>query len=197
MKKIIKETLAFAASIQFLCRNLWAARHIKPVTRQEQDGITFRGMIKEDEPAICALYAELNANAPLPWSRRLLYRLVGPRLMMVATDQQQNVVGMAMYYFNKRDRLEGTAHIGLTGISTKLQGKGLGTRIRIYGMDHLFKNGVTGISSRVSLTNIASLRSNEKLGFKPVEQYYDSTTKEQRYYLICSLASYQNRGTNE
>src|SRR5690606_13899852 len=94
-------------------------------------------------------------------------------------------------YFNRRDRREGTVHVGFSGIETSRQGKGLGTRLRSYGIKHFRSNGLAGISSRISFSNTASLRSNEKLGFKVVEQYYDSTTNEQRYYLVCRLAPLQ------
>ena len=43
---------------------------------------------------------------------------------------------------------------------------------------------IQGISSRVSLNNKASLQSNLKLGFKPVEQYFDKQMNEERFYLI-------------
>ena len=69
-----------------------------------------------------------------------------------------------------------------------MQGQGLGTAMRKHAISHFEQTGLAGISSRVSLSNAPSLRSNERLGFHIVETYFDPEMAEERAYMIRSLS---------
>lgn len=155
-------------------------------------------MRSTDENEITSLYRSLTSSTSekTPISRRLLFRILGSRTIFVASIGDQ-IVGFSMYYFNWRDIKQKTIHAGFTGVAKNMQGKGIGTHLRRAAIAHFSNGTLTGISSRISKTNKASLTSSLKLGFQPVEEYYDPRLKEERYYLICPLADQvsENLGT--
>jgi len=108
---------------------------------------------------------------------------------VVALDGVERVVGIDMFYANKRDVIERTIHEGYVCVSEDMAGKGIGTHMRELAIEHFRRNGLSGISSRISLNNLASLRVAEKSGFAPVEKYYDDEMREERYYLIRDFCS--------
>jgi GNAT superfamily N-acetyltransferase len=191
-KKIQGPAYAFI----FLVRNLSSAKKIKPVQAESKDGFVYRGLKPEDMTSFLSLYSILHNGKKLNLSRKLLYHFAGEKLVIVACKESTlKMTGMDMYYFNKQDVNENTVHQGFTGILPEMQGKGLGTRLRLKAKEHFYQNGFSGISSKVSLLNIASLKSNEKLGFKPVEKYYDKSLEEERYYLVCNFEESLKNGT--
>lgn len=108
--------------------------------------------------------------------------------MFVATDNKTNkVMGIDMFYFNPRDFNENTVHEGFIGVLSEYQGQGIATIMRKQAIKHFKENRLAGISTRISKNNLGSLYSAEKLGFKPVDEYYDEAMDEQRYYLVCNL----------
>jgi RimJ/RimL family protein N-acetyltransferase len=102
------------------------------------------------------------------------------------------LIGTELYYFNQRDLQEKTIHQGFRGILPAWQGRGIGTLLTGYAISHFKNSKIDGISSRVSLNNLASLRSNMKLGFKPVEEYFDKDMCENRYYLVRPLGKHDH-----
>jgi len=102
------------------------------------------------------------------------------------------IIGMGLYYFNKRDIIERTIHEGYTGLKTDYRGLGIGTQARRCALEHFAKfRFLNGVSSKVSLDNLPSLKSNIKLGFEVKEQYWDDNMKKERVYLVCSLDRYR------
>lgn len=94
---------------------------------------------------------------------------------------------MNMYYFNSRDVKENTIHEGFIGVTAEAAGQGIATQMRKIAKTHFSLLEIKGISTRISINNVASLRSAQKIGFEPVEQYCDPHTHEERYYMICKL----------
>ena len=156
--------------------------------------IVFRGYRSTDYPQVSRIYFDLNKRAPFPFSKRVLYKFVGSKLMLLAvheTKGRDNIVGMNMYYLNNRDIREGTIHEGFIGVSSMMHGQGIATKLRKLALKHFANNGFEGVSSRISVSNKASLSSAEKLGFELIEKYYDQVIGEERYYLICHLEQYK------
>jgi RimJ/RimL family protein N-acetyltransferase len=115
-----------------------------------------------------------------------VYLLISEKTVFIVKDIVINkIIGMELYYFNQQDIKEKTIHQGFRGILPEWQGKGIGTLLTNYAINHFKNSKLDGISSRVSLNNLASLRSNMKLGFRPIEKYFDKNMNEERYYLIC------------
>ena len=88
---------------------------------------------------------------------------------------------------NKRDVVEKTIHLGFVGVLSEWQGKRVATTIMTIATDHFNNSRLDGISSRVSLNNLPSLKLHANHGFKPVEKYFDNEMNEERYYLIRPL----------
>lgn len=112
-------------------------------------------------------------------------------------DGRSRVIGMNMYYFNARDILENTVHGAFVGVSESMAGRGVATTLRKVAMQHFARNGIYGISSRISLDNKASLHSAKKLGYQPVEQYFDPDTNTERYYLVWRFEDLRQAGKSE
>lgn len=149
-----------------------------------------RGFKIKDESEILNIFYQLNGESNLSWAKRALYRFFGDRMMIVATKAdgaEDLIVGVNMYYFNKRDAIEKTIHEGFIGVLPEFGGKGIAAIMRKKAKKHYLSNGVNGISTRISLVNKYSLNSAVKLGFKPIEKYYDEHTNEERFYMVCEL----------
>lgn len=189
--------IPFLSTARFLGRNLWHARSIpsvpiRTVTTKSGDIVILRGARKSDITAIDRMFAQLHDGASLGRNRQLLYRLSGHSLVVVAEEEDANsVIGIGLYYFNARDVRERTVHQGFRGVEPARQGCGIGSVITRHAIKHFARTRLSGISSRVSLDNTGSLKSNEKLGFKPVERYFDPQLNEERYYLVCDLSKWR------
>ena len=88
---------------------------------------------------------------------------------------------------NKKDIKENTIHEGFIGVVPEASGRGIATKMRQMAIQHFKLAGFSGISTRISLNNSASLMSAKKIGFQPVEEYQEPSTGEKRYYMICNF----------
>lgn len=142
--------------------------------------------------AMTRLHERLNGR-PIPPDKLLLLAFWGEKLsLVVRNDASGAVVGLAYYYFNARDRAEQTIHVGYSGVVQDVRGCGLGTFLRRHALANFAASGLGGVSSRISVSNGASLRVNEKLGFVIIETYFDDDRKELRHYMVCNLNEFRN-----
>lgn len=137
---------------------------------------------------IGSIYSKLSEGDMLSLRNRLLFFFCGGKLVFVLYDKSsRKVIGTEFYYFNKRDIRESTIHQGFRGVLPEFQGKGLGTALTQYAYDVFSKTSLQGMSTRVSCNNMPSLISNQKIGFEPVEKYFDAEMNEDRYYMVCKF----------
>lgn len=156
------------------------------IIEASNSGILYRQFLPTDAEAVRPFIRQLNNGFGFD-GRRLLYRLVGNKLIVIAElpDQRQSkIVGVDLFYFNQRDLKEGTVHEGFIGVDPKYQGRGIAGEMRKHAISHFSRAGLKGISTRISLSNKASLASALKLGFQPVDTYKDQVTGEDRHYLV-------------
>jgi RimJ/RimL family protein N-acetyltransferase len=187
---VVKLFRSALVNIQFAFNNWTTLRNGHEIQPAEINGFFYRGMRRGDEQQLAAIYFKLNGRAKFSWSRRWLYRLLGSKLMLVATKhgpQGEIVIGMNMYYINKRDKEEGTVHEGFVGVLPAVQGLGIATALRQVAKHHFSTNGFKGISTRISVDNLPSLKSAHQLAFRPIEEYYDEASNVPRYYMICDF----------
>lgn len=184
--------LLFVAVI-FLGRNLKATICMHKIPKAIYKNIEFIPCTKQHVSSINKLYMDYNCGKPLGMAKKALLRLAGDKLCVVSREiTTQKLIGMSLYYFNKRDIKESTVHEGYTLVIPSFCGKGIGTAQRLHGLQHFSENSqLRGMTSRISLNNISSLKSNFNLGFKKIERYYDSNLQEERYYLFCDLDIYR------
>jgi GNAT superfamily N-acetyltransferase len=171
-----------------LGRNFWCARKISRCPSARFNGFVVRSPTAAELAAVDALYASLTNGVHLGLHGKLMLRLLGAKLCLVALDEQRgDMVGLALFYFNVRDRREDTVHEGYVGLLEKKRGKGLGSFMVRHALQNFARSGLAGISTRISVNNIVSLKMNEAVGFIPVETYYDPRFGEERHYLVCDL----------
>jgi RimJ/RimL family protein N-acetyltransferase len=139
------------------------------------------------------IYSLFNNKNKIGIAKYAVYLLFSKKVVFIAKDvSMHKIIGTELYYFNSRDIKENTIHQGFRGVLPAWQGKGIGTSITRHAVNHFKNSRIDGISSRVSLNNLASLRSNMKLGFRPVEEYFDKSMQEKRYYLICPFGKHDH-----
>ena len=172
----------------FAARNVGLARRIGDIKNEEFGDLIFRGYSASDAKAISEIYQELNDGAVFSRIQRELYSRVGRRCMLVVEQREpfgaSKIVGMNMYYLNKRDIQENTIHEGFVGVVPAANGRGIATQMRQIAIRHFKSAGFSGISTRISLNNVASLMSAKKIGFQAVEEYQEPSTGEQRCYMV-------------
>ena len=169
----------------FLARNAFAARRLASIESVQSDLYIVRGLKPQDLENVDRLYRTLHDGRALARPKMILLRLFGGKLGFgVFSKETSGLVGVGVYYFNAREVKEHTVHEGFTGLEPSFQGKGLGSWLRGVAIAHFEKNGLSGVSSRVSENNIPSLKSNERLGFEVIERYYDGSVNEERFYLV-------------
>ena len=175
-------------ALLFFVWNLIVLRKIVEIKPVEIDGLVFRGYSKSDANSVSNIYRQLNDGAVFSWVQRALYSRVGGRCFFVVEqkchDGTSIVCGVNMYYLNSRDIQDNTIHEGFIGVTPKARGRGIATKMRQMAVFHFRSAGLSGISTRISLDNTASLVSARKNGFRVVDEYEDSSTGEQRYYMF-------------
>ncbi|MEN3363187.1 MAG: L-amino acid N-acyltransferase [Burkholderiales bacterium] len=171
-----------------IARNRRCGRQIAPFHPATRGRYVVEAFTRGDLSALNKLYGSLTGGAGLGFQTTAVLWLLGSRLCLVARDMERNeLTGMAIYYFNRRDRREGTIHEGYIGLHETARNAGLGTFMRRHALENFARSGLYGVSSRISVSNLPSLKSNQKLGFVPVETYFDPAMGDRRHYLICDL----------
>lgn len=178
------------ADIQFIVRNFFHLRRVKNLEMVLRDSVCYRGMQRRDISQVSDLYIRLNTGSNLGWSKRWLYYFLGQKILLVAVTQEggaEKIIGMNMYYLNARDVKENTIHGAFIGVLPEMTGLGVATNLRQMAKHHFFNAGFKALSTRISLNNTSSLKSALKVGYKPLEKYYDEALGEERYYMNCNL----------
>lgn len=174
----------------FLYWNISRAINIEHISPVSKDGIIYRGVKRNEFTKAEVLYQSFHEGKGFSWDKKIIYRIFSEKMIVVAVCEENNsqkFVGINIYYFNRRDVLEGTIHEGFIGVLPNFGGRGIATNLGVLSKQHFSTNGLKGLSSRVSLDNPASLQSRSKIGYKPVEKYYDSNLGVDRFYLVCEF----------
>lgn len=180
----------------FIMRNVVRSRKMPEFQKVEFDNLTIEPCRKEYLEEIFSLYKNLHNEKDLAKRNKLLLRLAGNKFCYVVKSGNE-IVGLGLYYFNKKDIMENTIHEGYTGFKKEYRGKGIGTIARKNALYHFSKvKSIMGVSSRIDLDNEASYRGNIKLGFEVRDKYFDTSLNKERVYLVCDLKEYK-RTLNE
>lgn len=182
---LLRKVRRSSAALLFLAQNAASARHLSKIESITSGSYTVRGLSKRDLESVENIYRSLHDGKALSHQKRKLVRFLGDRIGFgLFREETSNLVGIGVYYFNGRDVDERTVHEGFTGLLPSCQGAGLGSWLRSVAIAHFEKNGLAGVSSRITAGNMKSLKSNERLGFELIERYYDAALGEDRLYLV-------------
>ena len=185
VKKIKSSILLFLVFI----KGVFFSRKLHDIDISHFKSYEIRGLRRAELGQFFMTYKKFSGNK-LPVFSRLLYLISSRKFIFVAVSRcgsVSDIVGIDMYYCNLRDFEDRTIHEGFIGVGSQSQGQGIATELRRVAIAHFSGGKLTGISSRISLNNSGSLASARKLGFLPIEQYYDSAAREERYYLVRPL----------
>lgn len=189
----IERVNQYIKRVSFLGQNLSFFKSMSPFPDYPAKDVFYRGYLYSDRSAMKRLYRDLNGKREPGLALEALYCISGRKAMLVALSDanygpKASVIAMNMYYRNDRDFRDNTIHEGFIGVSALFEGRGIATRMRNLAKNHFARAGLSGISTRISISNHASLRSAEKVGFSPIDSYWDHDMCEHRYYMICRLS---------
>jgi ribosomal protein S18 acetylase RimI-like enzyme len=157
----------------FLIRNLWHSRTLEDMPEARLADISIRGMKPSEMPSVDQLQHQLRNGKRWNRWRRLLYRMRGRRLVAVAVDHQQELLGFQMFYFRQGECGQRIIHSAFTGVKPEHQGDGIGTRIRIQALRCFMKAGLAGASMYVREDNKCSMLSAERAGYHRSQRHED------------------------
>lgn len=183
---IFKKIFFRLSNIKLYFKTKIKCKNISKINHYEINGFYYRGAEYKDLINLSRIYKELN-NLDLSKTNKKLLKNCKNKLIVIVeevTEEKVKLVGMDMYYINKKDFKYNRMHEGFIGVLPHYEGKGLATNMRKIAIDHFKSNGFNGISTRISKNNKGSLLSAKKLGFKIVDEYYDENVNEERCYLI-------------
>jgi len=188
----ISKIKGFFNLITFLSRNIFYSFKMSKFGEVEFENYKIEPLKRRNLQETLELYKQLHDGTGLSLEKRLLLRFAGSKFCYILVSEKGEIFGLELYYFNKRDIIEKTIHQGYTGFKAGYRGMGIGTKARRYALQHFAKiDFLRGVSSRVSLDNIPSLRGNIKLGFEIKEKYWDDNEQKERVYLVCDLDKYR------
>ncbi|MHC8345302.1 GNAT family N-acetyltransferase [Pseudomonas sp. RT6P73] len=174
-----------------LLKELKTSLSFTPVADMVSGEVLIRGFKLRDLRQVRQLYFDLNPVGSLSLARFLWGAIGYRRLLIVAEESRtKSLVGLDLFYFNSRDLQESTVHEGFVGVVPDYRGKGLATEMRITAKKHFQRNGLDGISTRISQHNQPSLISALKLGFEIVETRHSATDGD-NYYMVCKLEDFK------
>lgn len=170
-------------NIIFLTQNIILAINLKRKNIVLNKNIIIRPYYRSEINKITFIYETFNGKA-IGFKLKILLALLGPKLSIVALEKKSGkLIGVIIFYFNRRDVKEHTIHEAFIGILPEWQGRGIGTLLRQQAINYFKANGLKGISSRVSIFNHSSININKKLGYEIIESYYDHSLMESRVYM--------------
>ena len=177
-------------SVLHVVRNLFYITQLNNIDKINYDNIVISGVSRKELKDIYAVYARIYNNKYPKIQSRIVYFFLSQKCVFSAKEKTTGkIIGIMLFYKTKRDVIENTIHIGFTGILPEFQGQKIGTKITVHSVNHFKKSNLNGISTRISLNNLPSLKTYMGLGFKPVDKYFDKKINEERYYLICPFNS--------
>ena len=194
IKKIVRLPKTITLNIVFIFKNIYYARNLLTIQPDCYKNIMIRPCTYNYVKKIVALSRIMCDTRKLNFFDKIFLSILGQKICFVLTslEDKNEIIGYSIYYFNRRDILEGTIHRGYIGVLPEYRGKGIGKNFNYLILEHFAKcSKIRAVSSRVSLNNMASMKMHINSGFLPIEHYYDFNMKEEREYLICDLTPYR------
>jgi len=189
VQKLNCKIALLSKGIYFLIANLFLSTRLPNIQNKKYQDLYISSLKGFEIFALNRFYIDFTRN-DLPSLQLIIFFFLGSKLCFAIRNDQSELIAINLYYFNYQDVIERSIHEGFIAVKQSHQKRGLGTCLRKYAVLHFSTTYLSYISSRITMTNSASLKSAQKLGFTPVETYVDNQTGESRFYLLCDLRNY-------
>ena len=170
------------AHLKLILKNLSYARKIRKKYVKTDNCITFRPARRSDLIKIKRLLETLFGMQLLPWLKKI-YFFRCSELCSVAVDENDNLIGYDLYFFEPSEYSKKIIHELYIGVDENYQHKGIAVRLRQYSASCYEDGVITGISTLARHGNINALRSAQKAGFGILKE----SVKPRAYYMFKAL----------
>lgn len=147
-------------------------------------GYVLKPMSPADAWRSVSLFSDVFPGESYGFFRASFLLFIGHRFSFCAVTEEGQFIGFEVFRLAKRDIVDGTIHESFVGVDSRYSGRGVATNLRKFAIKSLKDNGFKGISSRIALSNSASLRSAVNLGFKSVDNYINHEGQEETYLVL-------------
>jgi len=178
----------------FFARNLLSSARILKISPSQSGSNLFRGLSRDLYSPLCLFLKETEFSPRVSIGTRLLYNMIGDRLIFLAHDldcisKNSFLSAVNIYYFNELDAIHGlnTVHEAFIGVHRLKRGKGLATDIRETAYMHFKLSSLDGITTRIKKDNLASISSARKLGFSIPDQFKKYQFVDDELYMFRPL----------
>ena len=103
MKNAFRKCLSLLSSCRFVLINLWAARKLPLIKIAKVDELTIEHPQKDELEEVMTIYRDLSISKSISLPTYVVWKLLRRKLVFVAKDFGNNILGIGLTYFNKRD----------------------------------------------------------------------------------------------
>lgn len=188
MGNIVSRMNNLVSVVRFILRNSFMLLRMKIIPgKYLQSSLMIRPCLRYEVGDVLRMRRHIDGeHFSLPV--RLLIKIFPGKTCFVVVNSSGRIVALTVYYFNGRDRLEKTIHEGFIGVAQFSRGLGIASMIRKYLKEEFAKEPfLTGISSRITLDNVASVKTGEALGYHLIETYDDPVSGQKRGYFVSNF----------
>lgn len=164
--------------------NFRASLLFKPLALEESGRYIVKPMTLMNAWSSMLLFRKVFPDKPYGVLRFAFLAVVAKKFSVCVLNEKDEVVAFEFFRISGQDMRDGTVHESFVGVHPLYTGCGLATCLRSFSIRSLKKNGYKGISSRILLSNIGSLKSAEKLGFELVNSYPVSSGQNEGYFVL-------------
>jgi len=169
--------------LKFLIRNMYGAKKLTRLNLVKRNELTISGLRPNDLFNFISIHKNLRAGIGLNFWRVILYYFWGDRFVVIVKNSDKEIVAFQMLYFCQKEIYENIIHEAFIGVTKPYRNIGLATQIRLYTRDQLKQTELKKISSQIENSNLASLASAKKSGFKIIAK----NSKSNAYLLYSDL----------
>lgn len=166
----LKSNISFISNI-YLYRNLFLSFNIPIIKKNTYKNFIISGITFESILDLERLIKFTNNDYKLDFYHKILFWIIRKKMIFIAYPKNiiktKSIAAINIYYFNKIDKKENlnTIHEGIISVDPLYRNLGLATAMRKFAKKHFSKSNISGISTKIDISNTFSLKSAIKNGF--------------------------------
>ena len=188
----LKSNISFISNIYFY-RNLLMSFNIPIIKKNTYKNFIISGITFESILDLERFIKFTNNDYKLDFYHKILFWIIRKKMIFVAYPKNiiktKSIAAINIYYFNKIDRKENlnTIHEGIISVDPLYRDLGLATAMRKFAKNHFSKSNISGISTKIDISNTFSLKSAVKNGFIFNKDITKKYCLENEKYLIARI----------